>query len=132
MTGGTGSLSESEFQPDFMPDKFESGTMNILGISGLNEGVKFVTKLTLSQIQKDENTLVEKLVEGLSNIPKVRVLGSKNRVGVVSFSVEGRDSIEIANELDRRFNIACRGGCTAPRLHINPWALLSMGLRDSV
>lgn len=110
LTGGTGSLSESEFQPDFMPDKFESGTMNILGISGLNEGVKFVTKLTLSQIQKDENTLVEKLVEGLSNIPKVRVLGSKNRVGVVSFSVEGRDSIEIANELDRRFNIACRGG----------------------
>ena len=122
VTGGTGSLSESELQPDFLPDKFESGTMNILGIAGLNEGVKFVSRLTPSQIANDERRLTGQLIDGLLGIRGLHIHGGKNRVGVVGFSMEGTDSVYLANALDEKYGIACRGG-----LHCAALAHKSMG-----
>lgn len=108
--GGTGSNSESGIQPDFMPDRFESGTLNTLGITGLNEGVKFVAKHTPNEIHKAEMKLVTRLIDGLSDIKGIKIYGNENRVGVVGFAAEGKDSVEIANRLDNEHDIACRGG----------------------
>ena len=120
--GGTGSVSESMYQPDFLPDRFESGTLNTLGIAGLNEGVKFVTDRTVDELQNYEKSLVTRLLDGLSGIRGIKVYGNDNRVGVVGFTLADRDSVEVANILDARYNIACRGG-----LHCAPIAHNSIG-----
>lgn len=120
--GGTGSLSESPHQPDFLPDRFESGTLNTLGITGLNEGVKFVNKMTVGELKKYENNLIERLIDGLSDINGIKIYGNENRVGVVGFSFKDKDSVEVANILDKKYKIACRGG-----LHCSPLAHQSMG-----
>lgn len=52
--GGTGSLSEYEIQPSYMPDKYESGTINIPGIYGLNAALKYIRKTSLSSIREKE------------------------------------------------------------------------------
>ncbi len=108
--GGTGSVSESFSQPDFLPDRFESGTLNTLGIVGLLEGVNFVLKNTETEIHRQELILANRLIEGLSEIKGVKVYGGENRVGVIGFSIEGLSSTEAANRLDSEYNIACRGG----------------------
>ncbi|OQB14061.1 MAG: putative cysteine desulfurase [Firmicutes bacterium ADurb.Bin193] len=123
--GGTGSLSESDTQPDFLPDRFESGTLNTLGITGLYEGVKFVLKHTPSALYAHEARLAKMLVSGLSSINGVRIYGNNNRVGVVGFRLEGKDSVDVANTLDSRFDIACRGG-----LHCAFLAHKSMGTSE--
>lgn len=55
--GGTGSRSEEEYQPDFLPDKFESGTLNLVGIAGLGAGVRFVMQEGVENIRKRERDL---------------------------------------------------------------------------
>ena len=77
--GGTGSRSEFEEQPDFLPDRFESGTPNGVGIAGLLAGVQFVSKRGIESIRRHEMTLFEKLTEGLKDIPRVTLYGSQNR-----------------------------------------------------
>ena len=121
MYGGTGSVSESEHQPNFLPDRFESGTLNVAGIAGLCEGVKFVAKNTPSAIRQYEQMLTERLLQGLYNMDKITLFGGTERVGIVSFSVEGMDSVSVCNMLDN-MGIAARGG-----LHCAPLAHKSLG-----
>ena len=64
--GGTGSRSEVEYQPDFLPDKYESGTPNAVGIGGLLEGVNFVLSEGVEKIRRKEEVLTARLIEGLS------------------------------------------------------------------
>ena len=66
--GGTGSRSEFEIQPDFMPDKYESGTVNAIGISGLYEGVKFILETGIKNIHKQESALINRFINGISQI----------------------------------------------------------------
>lgn len=66
--GGTGSLSHSLTQPDFLPDKFESGTLNIPGIIGLYEGIKFIEKEGLNTIYEHNSYLRSYLINEISNI----------------------------------------------------------------
>jgi cysteine desulfurase family protein len=111
--GGTGSESESSTQPEFAPDRYESGTLNTPGIAGLNEGVKYLLQRGVAEIQRQEQTLTERLVRGLAEIPRIHVYGTANpceRTGVISFNLEGRDPVLVADELDRTFDIACRAG----------------------
>ncbi len=111
--GGTGSLSESQYQPDILPDRYESGTLNTPGIVGLNEGVKYILKSGVSQINYHEKLLTKYMIEGLSCIKNVIIYGSMNleqRVGVISINVLGKDCIEVCTELDETYNIAARGG----------------------
>ena len=119
--GGTGSVSESDRQPDFLPDRFESGTLNVAGIAGLFEGVKYVIKNTTDAILKHEQMLTERLLQGLYNMDKITLFGGAERVGIVSFSVEGTDSVSVCNMLDN-MGIAARGG-----LHCAPLAHKALG-----
>lgn len=118
--GGTGSVSESPEQPDFLPDRLESGTLNIVGIAGLTEGVRYVLKNTPAAIRNHEERLTERLLKGLYNMKNIIIYGGTERVGIVSFSVKNKDSITVCNMLDT-MNIAARGG-----LHCAPLAHKSL------
>ncbi len=126
ISGGTGSVSESPYQPDFLPDRFESGTLNVVGIAGLCEGVKYILKNTANAIYNYEAQLTNRLISQLKNMKNIKVYGNDNRVGVVGFSVENKDSISFCNALDS-YGIASRGG-----LHCSPLAHKSLGTNGLV
>ncbi len=111
--GGTGSDSGSPLQPEFAPDRYESGTLNVPGIAGLNEGVKYLLRRGVDEVQRHEWGLAGRLLAGLAALPLVKLYGPRDphqRTGAVSFNIEGRDPVIAANELDREFEIACRAG----------------------
>lgn len=123
--GGTGSNSESDLQPDFLPDRLESGTPNTPGIAGLGAGVRFVLDTGVSAIHQREMQLTERLLQGLGEIKNVQVYGPRTiegRTAVVSFNIGHRDSAQIAYLLDRDYGIVCRAG-----LHCAPWAHHTLG-----
>ena len=123
--GGTGSLSDEEYQPDFMPDRYESGTLNLVGIAGLGAGVEFVTQKGVVNIRKCECDLTQKLINGLLSIPDVSVYGgldAKRQVGVVSFNIRGFSPSEISFYLEEEFDILCRAS-----LHCAPSAQKTIG-----
>lgn len=124
--GGTGSVSESPDQPDFLPDRFESGTLNITGIAGLAEGVRYILKNTTKTIREYEQKLTERLLQGLYNMDNLTLHGGTNRVGIVSFSIKNTDSVSFCNMLDAK-NIAARGG-----LHCSPLAHKHLGTYDGL
>lgn len=110
--GGTGSNSNFMAQPDFLPDKFESGTLNTPGIAGLCEGVKFIKKIGRRNIQKHEERLVEYLLKELKKLSYIKIYGPQNpenRAAVVSINIEGVDSSEVGYLLNKD-GIAVRTG----------------------
>ncbi|MBN1308181.1 MAG: aminotransferase class V-fold PLP-dependent enzyme [Chitinispirillaceae bacterium] len=116
--GGTGSRSEHEYQPDFLPDKYESGTLNVAGLAGLEAGIRWVLNRGIAAIRDGEIDLANKLIEGLRAIPGVTLYGeadARRRVPVVSFNVEGVDPSEAGMRLDEEFSLMCRVG-----LHCSP------------
>ena len=119
--GGTGSRSEQETQPDFLPDKYESGTPNMTGLAGLDAGVRYVLKHGVERIREHEQSVTRQLLSGLKSIAGVRVLGTGDPDGqtaVVSFTIDGQSCSETAHILDERFGILCRPGLhCAPRAH---------------
>ncbi|MBU4175551.1 MAG: aminotransferase class V-fold PLP-dependent enzyme [Actinobacteria bacterium] len=124
-TGGTGSRSESEEHPDFLPDKYESGTPNTIGIAGLGEGVRFVLEEGVEKIRAHEMSLAAKLVEGLGTTPGVTLYGPGDidrRVATVSFNIDGIMPSEVGYMLDEHYGIMCRVG-----LHCAPAAHRAIG-----
>ncbi|MCL6519460.1 MAG: aminotransferase class V-fold PLP-dependent enzyme [Armatimonadetes bacterium] len=118
--GGTGSRSDSEIQPNFLPDVGESGTLNGPGLAGLGAGVEFVLAEGIEKIRKHEKALTEKLIKGLKAIPYVRVYGpkdSENRISIVSANIGGFDPSVFAYLLEDRYGILTRAG-----LHCSPAA----------
>jgi len=119
--GGTGSQSEHEQQPDFLPDKYEGGTPNIVGIAGLAAGVRYVLDRGVDRISEHERALTQRLIDGLSSIAGLRLVGTRDasrQTAVVSFAIDGQSVGEIARVLDERFGIMCRPGLhCAPRAH---------------
>lgn len=123
--GGTGSWSEFEEQPDFLPDRFESGTPNGVGIAGLLAGIQFVLEKGVEQIHQYENDLIEKLINGLKEIPRVKLYGPENRadqIGTLSFNLAQLSSSDVALRLENEFGILCR-----PGLHCAPLAHKTIG-----
>jgi cysteine desulfurase family protein len=123
--GGTGSRSEFEEQPEFLPDRFESGTPNGLGIAGLLAGVQFVLKQGVDKIRSHEMELMEELIRGLRGIPRVRLYGPENkehRIATVSFNITGLSPSDGAFRLEKEFGILCR-----PGLHCAPAAHRTIG-----
>ncbi|BBB90588.1 MAG TPA: aminotransferase class V-fold PLP-dependent enzyme [Methylomusa anaerophila] len=123
--GGTGSLSESDEQPDFMPDRLESGTPNTPGIAGLQAGVRFIRNEGSGAIRKKELELTQELENGLKEIPGLTIyspLSKGRRTAVMAFTIDGQDCGDIAYRLDRDYGIACRSG-----LHCAPWAHRTIG-----
>lgn len=118
--GGTGSLSESELQPEYMPDKFESGTLNLPGIYGLYASLKYIKSTGIDTIHKIEMELTKKFLDGVLNIDGIRNVGLstiEGRTSVVSLDFKNLDNSEIAFILDREFGIMTRVG-----LHCSPSA----------
>jgi cysteine desulfurase family protein len=125
MRGGTGSRSEFERQPDFMPDKYESGTPNTIGLAGLGAGVRFVLAEGVETIRSKEKSLTEKFLLGLASLQCITVYGPSNAAGrtaVVSFNIAGVSPSEAALAFDERFRIMCR-----PGLHCAPAAHRTIG-----
>ncbi|KUO76325.1 MAG: cysteine desulfurase [Clostridia bacterium BRH_c25] len=123
--GGTGSRSESLYQPEIMPDRFESGTHNTPGIAGLCAGINYIKDKGLNNIRKHEEELMSCFLDGLANIKNVRVYGTKDinkQVPVVSINIGDIGSSETSYILDQTFDIATRSG-----LHCAPMAHRTIG-----
>lgn len=122
--GGTGSKSEFEEQPDMLPDKYESGTPNGVGIAGLGAGIRWVLSKGLESIRTHEEELRKVLITGLLNIPGLTVYGSRDSemTAVVSCKVADRRVSEIGLQMDDDFGILCRVG-----LHCAPAAHKTIG-----
>lgn len=116
--GGTGSNSEDLFQPNMMPDRYESGTHNTPGIAGLNAGVKFVLETGIDKIRHHEEELCDYMLKKLNEVPNVKIYGpldSKKRAAVISINIGDIDSGELTYLLDDMYDIATRSG-----IHCSP------------
>lgn len=125
MSGGTGSRSEFEVQPDFMPDKYESGTLNTIGIAGLYAGVDYITKTGIKNIHKKEASLLEQFIRGISGLKKIKLYSPENLnecVAVSAFNIEGLTPSDTAYYLDENYEILTR-----PGLHCSPAAHKTLG-----
>ncbi|MFR1570479.1 MAG: aminotransferase class V-fold PLP-dependent enzyme [Christensenellales bacterium] len=119
ISGGTGSASDSELLPPYMPDRFESGTLNIPGIFGLNAALGFILDKGVQTFRAHEEKLTERFIDGLEGLP-LRLAGTKDisrRVGVISIDFTGRDNAEVAYELDKRDIMTRCGLHCAPSAH---------------
>lgn len=120
ITGGTGSSSESEFQPSYLPDRFEAGTPNIPGIYGLNSSLKYLKELSVKTIMERELSLTEKFLNIISDIERVRIIGTTSlhqRTAVISLDFPGLDNALLSHQLSHDFGITNRCG-----LHCAPLA----------
>lgn len=125
ITGGTGSASDSEEQPTYMPDKFESGTLNIPGILGLREAMLYLTDARIKSLGMEEEKLTARLLAGLLQNKRVRVTGlpeARGRVGVVSIDCLSMDNAELAFRLETEYGL-----CTRCGLHCAPSAHKTLG-----
>lgn len=123
--GGTGSNSEELFQPNIMPDRYESGTHNTPGIAGLNAGVNFVIETGIDKIRNHEEELCSYMLERLPEVPNIKIYGpldSKKRAAVVSINIGNIDSGEVTFMLDDVYGIATRSG-----IHCSPLAHETLG-----
>lgn len=123
--GGTGSNSELSEQPDFLPDRFQSGTLNTPGIAGLKAGIEFINKKSIQTIKEHEDMLSNTFINKLKEINRVRIyspLSIKEKTAVVSFNIKGKDSADIATALDEKYQIMVRVG-----LHCSPYAHKTIG-----
>lgn len=123
--GGTGSRSELEEQPELLPDKYESGTPNGIGIAGLGAGVRWILERGVDTIRSHESELADTLIEGLLNIPGVIVYGTcdaAKMTAVISCTVAGQHVSQTGLRLDDEFEMLCRVG-----LHCAPAAHKTIG-----
>jgi len=123
--GGTGSRSEREEQPDFLPDRFESGTLNAVGLAGLGASVRWLMEQGIAAIREHEIALTQELIAGLMEMPNVTVYGpldAQKQTATVSFNVAGLQPSEVGERLDQEYGILCRVG-----LHCAPAAHKTMG-----
>jgi cysteine desulfurase family protein len=123
--GGTGSRSEEQVQPDFLPDKYEAGTMNVPGLAGLAAGIRWVQERGVAAIQAQERALTQRLIDGLRAIDGVTVFGTHDatrQTGVVSCTIDGADVGMVGLRLDDDYGILCRVG-----LHCAPLAHRTIG-----
>lgn len=117
--GGTGSLSHDIYQPTFLPDKFESGTLNIPGIVGLSRGIDFINEIGLENIKSHNTNLYKKLVSGLLELGYTVYgdLSCNNSTTSISFNLENVDPSELSFYLDSN-GISNRSGLhCAPKTH---------------
>ena len=125
LSGGTGSISHTEEIPEFMPDRFEPGTMNLPGIFGLNSALGWINKVGIENIYNKERILTRIFLEEIGKLDpkgeKIKLVGKKTeegRTAVVSIQTPGRDVSEVAYLLDKNYGIMTRVGLhCAPSAH---------------
>jgi cysteine desulfurase family protein len=123
--GGTGSNSELEEQPDFLPDRYESGTLNAVGLAGLTAGVQWVLSQGVEDIRARELRMTQRLIDSLRDIDEVRVYGgldAEHQTATVSFNMSHIPPSEVGLRLDEEHDMMCRVG-----LHCAPAAHKTIG-----
>ena len=123
--GGTGTISEKPVQPPTMPDKYEVGSHNAIGIAGLSEGVAWLLARGVDDLRKHDLELCRAFLEGTEDVEHLRVYGPRelgDRIGVFSVGVDGYEPYELAGELERGFGILTR-----PGIHCAPLAHRAIG-----
>jgi len=124
--GGTGSGSSKFVQPDMLPDKFESGTLNLPGFAGLSVGIDFVLHKGINNIYDHEMKLIQYLYDSLSEIKGVKLYTKRPNISahvpLLSFSVNDMDCDVVSEHLSNKYGIALRSG-----LHCSPLAHRYMG-----
>ena len=126
--GGTGSMSYSLVQPDFLPDKFESGTLNTPGIAGLYSAINYINKETINAIHTKEMYLSRLLLDDLNNMDYITLYGPNttiNRLSTFSINLNDMNSNEFSYYLDSKYNIITRTG-----LHCAPLAHKTIGTEN--
>ena len=121
VAGGTGSASDSEYLPDYLPDRFESGTPNLPGIYGWEAALRFVESTGVDALRSHEMALCKRFLDGLENMEGIALCGTKDlrrRVGVISVDFLNKDNAEAAFELEMDHGILTRCGLhCAPSAH---------------
>ena len=121
ISGGTGSLSDSEEIPDFLPDRFESGTLNLPGIIGLHQALVYLKEAGIDNMRKEKMEITKYFLDQVKEIDGVKVAGKKTvegRLGVVSIDFEGFDNSIVSFYLSSKYKIMTRVGMhCAPRAH---------------
>lgn len=128
--GGTGSVSESDRQPETMPDRYEPGSHNAIGLIGLSEGVAWILERGVDALWAHERELMSVFLNGLrqgdgSALPGLRLLGPpavEHRVGVFSVTLEDIPPNELSRRLEDDFGVLTRSG-----LHCAPLAHATFG-----
>lgn len=119
--GGTGSFSEDDAQPTALPDKYESGNLNVPGILGLGAGVEWLLERTVERVRGEAVELTQRLLNRLGEIEGLTLYGpdsAQDRVGLVSFTCQGIDPQDFAAILDSAYHIQVRAGLhCAPLMH---------------
>jgi len=119
--GGTGSVSELDTQPEFLPDKYEPGSHNAIGIIGLSEGVQWVMDQTVEKLAIHERALIGTFLDGINDCEGLRCIGPRAvryRVGVMSVRIDGIAPQELAAVLESSFGVLTRAGIhCAPLAH---------------
>jgi cysteine desulfurase/selenocysteine lyase len=127
--GGTGSVSELDVQPEFLPDRFEPGSHNALGLVGLSAGVAWLLERGVESLWQHERELIELMTGGLRDIPGVKLYGPpgrEHRTGVFSVRVAGIDQPqELSDRLEAEHGLLTRSG-----LHCAPLAHRTIGTAD--
>lgn len=121
ISGGTGSLSDSEEIPTFLPDRFESGTLNLPGIIGLHQALIYLKEAGIDNMRNEKMEITKYFLDQVKEIEGVRIAGKKTvegRLGVVSIDFEGFDNSIVSFYLSNKYNIMTRVGMhCAPRAH---------------
>jgi cysteine desulfurase family protein len=123
--GGTGSLSHSMEQPDFMPDMYESGTPNLPGIAGLNGGLKYVLEMGIDVIRAHEVQLINRMEAALGSTWNIQLYGpsgGERKGGILLLNIKGAEASEVAQLLDEQSEIYVR-----PGMHCAPLAHETIG-----
>lgn len=123
--GGTGSVSEQPVQPDFLPDKYEPGSHNAIGIAGLAAGVAWIAERTVEKLHEHDLDLVRTFIDGVSDVEGLIYHGPqgvRHRIGVFSVQVSGYDAHELAAILETTYGILTR-----PGIHCAPLAHAALG-----
>ena len=119
--GGTGVRSAVRTHLDEYPYRLEYGTLNILGVAGLQAGLKWIKKKGLNNIHEQEMKLTAMLSDGLKDIEEVTLYCQddlKNHISIFIFNIDGLEALNTATILDVDYNIACRSGLhCAPLVH---------------
>lgn len=125
VAGGTGSASDSEELPNWMPDRFESGTPNMPGVYGWEAALGWLENTGIETLENHEKTHSKRFLEGIYGLKNVKLYGAtvpEGRTGVFSVGFLNCDNAEAAWRLEREFGILTRCG-----LHCAPSAHKTLG-----
>ncbi len=127
--GGTGSQSEHDVQPDFLPDRYEPGSHNALGIAGWKAGLEFILEKGIAGIRRDEEALMSAFLDGAAEIKNLTVYGNHEiarRIAVLSLRLGDYAPQELSHRLFERGGLMTRSG-----LHCAPGAHQALGTYPS-